>query len=113
RPKMLDLAGREADGAILSWLSADDVARVAPLVRAHGADKLLACRLVVCPTADPDQARLLARRAIAAYLNVPVYRAFQEWLGRAPEFQGMWDAWARGERAQALIELPDELVDQL
>jgi alkanesulfonate monooxygenase SsuD/methylene tetrahydromethanopterin reductase-like flavin-dependent oxidoreductase (luciferase family) len=30
RPGMLKLAGREADGAILNWLSAEDVATVTP-----------------------------------------------------------------------------------
>src|SRR5262249_27664305 len=33
REQMLRLAGREADGVILNWLSADDVAAVVPLVR--------------------------------------------------------------------------------
>ena len=33
REGMLRLAGREGDGAILNWLSADDVKTVAPIVR--------------------------------------------------------------------------------
>ena len=32
RPGMLKLAGREGDGAIINWLSADDVRTVAPIV---------------------------------------------------------------------------------
>src|SRR3954451_6076024 len=32
RPRMLRLAGVEGDGAIINWLSADDVAKVAPYV---------------------------------------------------------------------------------
>ena len=35
-PGMLRLAGREGDGAIINWLSADDVRTVAPIVRAGG-----------------------------------------------------------------------------
>ena len=34
---MLKLAGREGDGAIINWLSADDVTRVAGIVHAAGA----------------------------------------------------------------------------
>ena len=46
RPGMLRLAGEEGDGAILNWLSADDVARVAPYV---GDDKEIMARLFVVP----------------------------------------------------------------
>jgi probable F420-dependent oxidoreductase len=82
RPGMLRLAGREADGAILNWLSADDVKTVAPYVHAGGAGKELVARLFVLPSTNADLVRTIARRAIAAYLNVPVYAAFHEWLGR-------------------------------
>ena len=36
REGMLKLAGREGDGAIINWLSADDVSTVAPIVQAAG-----------------------------------------------------------------------------
>lgn len=36
RPGMLRLAGKEADGAIVNWLSADDVRTVAPYVHEGG-----------------------------------------------------------------------------
>ncbi len=113
REGMLNLAGREGDGAIINWLSADDVARVAPIVRAHGDDKEIVARIFVVPSEDTDTVRAQARFAIAAYLNVPVYRAFHEWLGRGPLLQGMWDAWAAGDRAKALELIPDEVVDAL
>ncbi|MBU6328523.1 MAG: LLM class F420-dependent oxidoreductase [Acidobacteria bacterium] len=113
REGMLNLAGREGDGAIINWLSAEDVATVAPIVRAHGQDKEIVARIFVVPSADTDTVRAQGRFAIAAYLNVPVYRAFHEWLGRGPQLQGMWDAWAAGDRARALELIPDEVVDQL
>ena len=50
---------------------------------------------------------------MAAYLNVPVYRAFHEWLGRAPDLQGMWDAWAAGDRKAAVAAIPDNVIDEL
>ena len=110
RPGMLRLAGREADGAIINWLSADDVKQVVPHV---GEGKEVVARIFVLPTEDEGTARAIGRHAIAAYLNVPVYRAFHEWLGRTPQLQPMWDAWAAGDRKAAVAAIPDEVVDQL
>ena len=57
REGMLRLAGREADGAIINWLSADDVTRVAGIVNAQGPDKELVARIFVCPSEQTDQVR--------------------------------------------------------
>lgn len=113
RPGMLKLAGREGDGAILNWLSADDVRSVVPYVHASGAGKEIVARIFVLPGVDADTARGIARRAICAYLNVPVYRAFHEWLGRTEELGPMWKAWEAGDRKGALAAIPDSVVDQL
>jgi probable F420-dependent oxidoreductase len=110
RPGMLRLAGREGDGAIINWLSADDVKRVAPEV---GEGKEIVARIFVCPSDDVDAVRAMGRFAIAAYLNVPVYRAFHEWLGRGDDLQAMWDAWAAGDRKAAVAAIPDHVVDAL
>jgi probable F420-dependent oxidoreductase len=115
REGMLRLAGREADGAIINWLSPRDVAKVAGVVRdaAGGADREIVARIFVCPSENADVVRAAARFAIAAYLNVPVYAAFHEWLGRGEQLQGMWDAWKAGDRKAALAAIPDEVVDDL
>lgn len=113
REGMLNLAGREADGAIINWLSATDVATVAPIVTAHGADKEIVARIFVVPSTDTDTVRAQARFAIAAYLNVPVYAAFHEWLGRGEMLAEMWQRWRDGDRPGALAAIPDELVDAL
>jgi probable F420-dependent oxidoreductase len=110
RPGMLRLAGREADGAILNWLSADDVRKAVAEV---GPDKTIVTRIFVCPTEDAERARMVGRMAVAAYLNVEVYAAFHQWLGRGPQLQGMWDAWRAGDRKAALAAIPDEVVDSL
>ena len=85
REGMLRLAGREGDGAIINWLSADDVKTVAPHV---GAGKEIAARIFVLPVDDAGLARSVGKRAIASYLTVPVYAAFHEWLGRGDELAG-------------------------
>jgi probable F420-dependent oxidoreductase len=110
RPGMLRLAGREADGAIINWLSADDVATVVPHV---GPRKEIAARIFVCPTQDTETARAIGRRMIAAYLNVEVYAQFHRWLGRGEQLQPMWSAWQAGDRKAAVAAIPDEVVDSL
>ncbi len=112
REGMLKLAGREGDGAIINWLSAEDVKKVAPIVHSQGPDKEIVARIFVCPSEDAEKVREQARFAIAAYLNVPVYAAFHQWLGRT-ELQGMWDAWAAGDRKAALAAIPDQVVDDI
>jgi len=109
RPRMLRLAGEEGDGAILNWLSPDDVARVTPYV----GGKEVVARLFVIPLDDFDAVRPLAARNLTAYLTVPAYRAFHEWLGRGPALQAMWDAWDAGDRERALEVIPDEVIDDL
>jgi len=115
RPGMLRLAGREADGAIINWLSADDVTKVASVVRdaAGGEDREMVCRIFVCPSEDTETVREGAKRAIAAYLNVPVYAQFHDWLGRGDTLRPMWEAWQAGDRKQAVAVIPDSLVDEL
>ncbi len=115
REGMLRLAGRDGDGAIINWLSATDVRQVSEVVRgaAEGAPREIVCRIFVCPSEDTEAVRAAARRMIASYLNVPVYAAFHEWLGRGEMLRPMWDAWQAGDRAGALDRIPDELVDDL
>jgi probable F420-dependent oxidoreductase len=114
RQGMLRLAGREADGAITNWLAPTDVPTVAAqLAAGGGVGKELAARIFVAPTDDIDTARAVGRFALAAYLTVPVYRAFHEWLGRGEQMAGMQQAWEGGDRKAALAAIPDELVDDL
>jgi probable F420-dependent oxidoreductase len=110
RPGMLKLAAREADGAITNWLAPHDV----PKVRAElGEGKELIARIFVCPSSDAEEARSLGRWLITSYMNVPVYRAFHQWLGRGEALQPMNDAWDAGDRQGALKAIPDEVVDDL
>ena len=110
RPGMVRLAASLADGAITNWLAPSDV----PAVRAvAGPDCELIARLFVCPTADADLARQIGRRLITAYLTVPVYAAFHVWLGRGEVLRPMQDAWAAGDRKEALAAVPEHVVVEL
>ena len=110
RPGMLRLAGREADGAILNWLGADDVALCRQEI---GDGKTIAARLFVIPTEDVDAARFIGRRMISSYLTVNAYAEFHRWLGRDEILRPMWDAWAAGDRKLANEVIPDSVVDEL
>ena len=110
RPGMLRLAGREGDGAIINWLSADDVKTVVPHV---GEGKEIVARVFVLPTEDRELVNLVGRRAISSYLTVPVYAQFHEWLGRGDALREMWDAWDAGDRKAAGESIPESVIDDL
>jgi probable F420-dependent oxidoreductase len=120
RPGMLRLAGEVADGVVLNWLSADDVPRSVAEVRAaavrSGRDPAaieITARLFVNLDPPGDAGDLGVRRHVTAYLNVPVYRAFHEWLGRADRLGPMWRAWERGDRRAAVAAVPPEVTRAL
>jgi probable F420-dependent oxidoreductase len=110
RPQMIKLAAAEADAAITNWLSPGDVAKVREVA---GPGCELVARIFVCPTADAEVARAIGRRMVAAYMTVPAYAAFQEWLGRGEALRPMQEAWAAGDRKGALEKIGDEIVDDL
>jgi alkanesulfonate monooxygenase SsuD/methylene tetrahydromethanopterin reductase-like flavin-dependent oxidoreductase (luciferase family) len=110
RPGMLRIAGTQGDGAIINWLSAEDVRTVAPHV---GEGKEIVARVFVLPSTDREVVNLVGRRAIAAYLNVPVYAKFHAWLGRGEILEPMWNAWNAGDRKAATAAIPESLVDEL
>jgi probable F420-dependent oxidoreductase len=114
REGMLRLAGREADGAIVNWLSVADAERVGAIVRdAGGGPREIVARIFVFPSEDREAVHAAARFSMAAYLNVPVYRAFHEWCGRGDDLAEHWEQWAAGDRKGSLAKIPDHVVDAL
>jgi probable F420-dependent oxidoreductase len=120
REGMLKVAGEVADGVILNWLSPDDVPRSVAVVREAakraGRDPEaieVTARLFVNLDPPGPESELVVRRHIAGYLNVPVYRAFQEWLGRTEALAPMWAAWGAGDRRGAVAAIPAKVMDDL
>jgi probable F420-dependent oxidoreductase len=111
RPRMLALAGREADGVILNWLAATDVAQC--LAALDNPASTVAARIFLCPTEDAGYARTLAKRLIGAYLTVPAYAGFHRWLGRSAQLGQLWQQWEAGDRKAAVASVPDEVADAL
>src|SRR2546428_2501232 len=118
RPGMLRVAGEVGEGAILTGLAADDVPKSVAVVREAaaragrdpGAIEITA-RLLGNVDPPGPAAETAVRRHVTAYLNVPVYRAFHEWLGRAAALGPTWDAWERGDRKGAGAALPGKGID--
>ncbi len=113
REGMLRLAGREADGAIVNWLSPEDVKTVAGIINEQGPDREVVARIFVCPSEDREAVMTGGRYTLAAYLNVPVYKAFHQWLGRGDLLGAHWERWDAGDRQGALGEIPESVIDDL
>jgi probable F420-dependent oxidoreductase len=120
REGMLRVAGEVGDGVILNWLSPDDVPRSVGVVRAAaeraGRDPAaieVTARLFVNLDPPGPESDLVVRRHIAGYLNVPVYRAFQQWLGRSDALGPMWSAWEAGDRRGAVAAIPERVIEDL
>ena len=117
---MLRLAGSKSDGTIVNWLSPENAAIVSSIVHdaaaASGNDakpKEVVARLFVVPSEDRETVLREAKYVMAAYLNVPVYRKFHEWMGRTDDLADHWALWESGDRPGALEAIPDHIVDEL
>ncbi len=120
RPVMLRAAGELGDGAIINWLSAEDVRKSVRVVREAAAQAgrdpeaiEITARLFVCVDSPTPEADIGVRRHINTYLNVPVYQAFQKWLGREAALTPMWQAWSSGDRKGAVAAIPEKVVNDL
>ncbi|MCC7366552.1 MAG: LLM class F420-dependent oxidoreductase [Dehalococcoidia bacterium] len=120
RSGMLRAAGQVADGAIVNWLSAEDVKKSVAVVREAASEAgrdpasiEITARLIVNLDPVTKESTDGLKRAVTTYLNVPVYRKFHEWLGRTEELAGMWNAWDAGDRKASLDAVPDTLIDEL
>jgi alkanesulfonate monooxygenase SsuD/methylene tetrahydromethanopterin reductase-like flavin-dependent oxidoreductase (luciferase family) len=120
RPGMLRVAGQVGEGVILNWGSPEDVPKSVAVVRDAATQAgrnpeaiEITARLFIHLDPPGPESDLMARRHIAAYMNVPVYRAYQEWLGRGEALGPMWTAWAAGDRRGAVAAIPDRVIDEL
>ena len=119
-PAMLRVAGEVGDGAIVNWLSAEDVKKSVPVVREAAAKAgkdpnavEITARLFIAIDPSTPEADLGIRRHINTYLNVPVYKAFQKWLGRETALTPMWQAWDKGDRKGAVAAVPTDVMNAL
>lgn len=88
-PRMLHLAGAEADGTVL-WMTGPDTieSHIVPKLNAAAADAgrpapRVVCTLPICVTDDPDGARERTSEALTIYGQLPSYRAMLDMEGAA------------------------------
>jgi 5,10-methylenetetrahydromethanopterin reductase len=88
-PRMLQLAGAQADGTVL-WMTGPATVRdyVVPAITAAASaagrpSPRVVCSLPICVTSDPDGARANAEKELAIYGQLPSYRAMLDREGAA------------------------------
>lgn len=120
-PRMLEMAGTDADGTLLNWSSASEVERAGTAVRAaaRGAgrdgDALeVATYVRVAVDEDRDAARVALAGEIATYAALPAYAAHFERQGFGDAVARVKAAHKAGADAAGKAEaLGDEVIDQL
>ena len=112
-PKMLALAGREADGVLLSGATSTGFVEwsLGQVAEAEGARRIRRIGLVFAAVdADPVRAYDRLRPVLAFILRGPHHKRNLELGGAALDQQAVWDAIAAGDWAGAARLVPDEVV---
>lgn len=112
-PRMLALAGRVADGVLLSLAAPDDIPALRRALGEVGPSFEVGMRIGLVVDPDPEVARQHCRRLIAGYLTVDRYGALHRRLGRGEALEPIERAWRAGDRRAALASVPDAWVDEL
>ena len=120
-PKMLEVCGEMAEGAILTWCTLDHAAEAAVAVglgaRNAGrdpADVEVASLLPCAVSNDRKAARDLMRMPIASYAGrFPRYRKLMIDAGFPEEIEGVRVAWQAGNIQESLDMIPRGLIDKI
>jgi probable F420-dependent oxidoreductase len=120
-PKMLEVCGEIAEGAILTWCTLDHAAEAARHVglgaRNAGrdpADVEVASLLPCAVSDDRDAARDLMRMPIASYAGrFPRYRQLMIDAGFPEEIEDVRVAWKAGNIQESLDLVPNGLIDKI
>jgi probable F420-dependent oxidoreductase len=116
-PRMLELAGTDADGVFLNWCAAAEVGRAGGRVRdaatrvgRAGEDVEVATYVRVAVDPDRDRARAALAREIGQYCALPAYAAHLERQGFGDAVQRAKDAHKAGADADGLADALGERV---
>ena len=120
-PKMLEICGEIAEGAILTWCTLDHAAEAARHVglgaRNAGrdpADVEVASLLPCAVSNDRHTARDLMRMPIASYAGrFPRYRQLMIDAGFPEEIEDVRVAWKAGNIQESLDLVPSDLIDKI
>lgn len=116
-PKMLRLAGTDADGVLLNWSSAEEVGRAGAVVRDAAAeagrdpsDVPVATYVRVAVDADREAARRALAREIGQYAALPAYASHFERQGFGAAVADVKAAYKRGGSDAVADALSDDVL---
>lgn len=111
-PRMLELAGTDADGVLLNWSGADEVARAAAAVRdaADGRDIEVATYVRVAVDADRDAARTALAEQFGSYAALAAYASHFERQGLGDAVTAAKQAHKDGGRDAVAAALDDDVL---
>ena len=121
RPRMLEITGEIAQGALLTWCTLDHAAIAAKHV-ALGAERMgkntsdvEVASLISCAVSENlDEARESFRPVIASYAGrFPRYRRLMSEAGFAGEVDAVRRSWQAGEEEEARRLVPKSLIDKI
>lgn len=117
---MLRTAGEIGDGTIVNFITPETFPQMLAHIR-EGARKAgkktagieVACRIVVAVDQEEEIVREQLRRELTAYLTVPQYNKFFQWIGYENEARTAIAAWNSGDRKRALASVPDQMIESI
>lgn len=117
---MLRAAGEMGDGVIVNYITPETFPRMLDEIR-HGAATAgkstgsldIACRILVAIDSEQEVVRENLRRELTAYLTVPQYNRFFQWIGYGNEARAALEAWNAGDRRKALSLVPDYMLESI
>jgi alkanesulfonate monooxygenase SsuD/methylene tetrahydromethanopterin reductase-like flavin-dependent oxidoreductase (luciferase family) len=117
---MCERAGESADGVLLNWIPPGAMAAAIAHVEAGAkragrslGDLDVAVYVRTCVTEDRDAVRRALARDITGYAIVSVYARFFADCGFAEEVEAVQAAWNAGDRAGAVNQISERVLDGL
>jgi probable F420-dependent oxidoreductase len=117
---MLQTAAEIADGVIVNYITPETFPRMLNEIRegirkaGKTAESLdIACRILVAVDDEQEVVRENLRRELTAYLTVPQYNRFFQWIGYGDEARAALEAWNAGDRRKALSLVPDYMLESI
>jgi probable F420-dependent oxidoreductase len=117
---MLRTAGEIGDGVIVNYITPETFPKMLSEIRegarkaGRSADSIdIACRILVAVDEELDVVHENLRRELTAYLTVPQYNRFFQWIGYGDEARAALEAWNAGDRRKALSLVPDYMLESI
>jgi probable F420-dependent oxidoreductase len=114
-PRMLALAGRSADGALLNWAGPEEVRRAGEAVRAAARDAgrerpEVATYVRIAVDDERDRARAALAREIGRYAALPAYASHLERQGFGHAVEAVKTAYRDGGEGAVATALDDDVL---